>query len=469
MTYATVNPYTNETVATFANATPEEVDAALDTAHESFLVWRDLPVAQRVAVLEQAAEILEENRENYASTITLEMGKISAEAAGEVDICVAMLRYYVEHGEELLTPRFLPAHGYGDTDVQLVNDPMGVIFAVEPWNFPYYQVVRITAPQLTAGNVVVLKHASNVPQCAARMEDLFRKAAVAAGIDESVAQGLLTNLYLPHDQTEHVIANPVVRGVALTGSEKAGGLVASLAAKHLKKSTLELGGADAFIVLDDADVDKAADWAVRGRNWNAGQVCVSSKRLIVVDAVYDRFLARYRAGAARLVAGDPTNPSTTLAPLSSEGAKQTLQRQVDDAVAQGARVEYLAAVPERGAFFPPTLLTGISEDNDAFHTEFFGPVAQLYRAKDEDDAIRIANDSPFGLGGSVFSKDIRHAQQVARKLDTGMVAINHPTIVAADIPFGGVKNSGYGHELIDLGLKEFVNQKVIAVGDIDAL
>ncbi|PLS29851.1 NAD-dependent succinate-semialdehyde dehydrogenase [Bifidobacterium parmae] len=469
MTYATINPYTGETVATFPNATADEVDAALGNAHRAFLAWRDLPVARRVAVLEQAASILEANREDYAATITLEMGKTAAEAAGEIDICVAMLRYYVDHGEELLAPRFLSANGYGDTDVQLVNDPMGVIFAVEPWNFPYYQVVRITAPQLTAGNVVVLKHASNVPQCAARMASLFHLAAEGAGVDEAVAGGLLTNLYLPHDLTEAVIAHPAVRGVALTGSEKAGGLVASLAAKHLKKSTLELGGADAFIVLSDADVDKAADWAVRGRNWNAGQVCVSSKRLIVVDEVYDRFLARYREGAAKLVAGDPNDPKTTLAPLSSAGAKRTLQRQVDEAVAQGAHVEYLADVPETGAFFPPTLLTDVSEDNDAFHTEFFGPVAQLYRAKDEDDAVRIANDSPFGLGGSVFSRDVRHAQQVARRLDTGMVAVNHPTIVAADIPFGGVKNSGYGHELIDLGLKEFVNQKVIAVGDIDAL
>ncbi|NEG95465.1 aldehyde dehydrogenase family protein [Bifidobacterium sp. SMB2] len=459
MTYQTINPYTGQTVKTFPDATEAEADAALKTAHDTFLEWRSRPIADRVAVLAKAAEILQENRSDYAATLTLEMGKITAEAEAEVDLCVGMLRYYVEHGEELLAPRPIPAKGYGDTDVQLVNDPMGVIFAVEPWNFPYYQVVRITAPQATAGNVVVLKHASNVPQSAARMERLFLEAGAP--------EGLLTNLYLPHDLTEHVIASPYVRGVALTGSEKAGGHVASLAAKHLKKSTLELGGADAFIVLDDADVDKAADWAVFGRNWNAGQVCVSSKRLIVTDAVYDRFLARYREGTAKLVAGDPADPKTTLAPLSSAGAVETLKKQVASAVEQGAEVEYLAEVPDQGAFFPPAIVTGITEDNDAFHTEFFGPVAQIYRAKDEDDAVRIANDSPFGLGGSVISNDIHHAQEVARRLDTGMVAINHPTVVAADIPFGGVKNSGYGHELLDLGLKEFVNQKVIAVADID--
>ena len=456
MAYATINPYTEQTIKTFPDATEAEVDAALKTAHATFLEWKAKPISERVAVLAKAAEILKNNRSDYASTLTLEMGKITAEAEAEVDLCVAMLRYYVEHGEELLSPRLLPAKGYGDTDVQLVNDPMGVIFAVEPWNFPYYQVIRITAPQATAGNVVVLKHASNVPQSAARMEQLFLEAGAP--------KGLLTNLYLPHDLTEHVIASPFVRGVALTGSEKAGGHVASLAAKHLKKSTLELGGADAFIVLDDADVEKAADWAVFGRNWNAGQVCISSKRFIVVDAVYDEFVRRYRAEAAKLVPGDPADPKTTLAPLSSAAAKRQVERQVADIVAQGATVEYLVDVPAEGNFFPSTLLTNIPEGSEATRTEIFGPVAQLYRAADEADAIRIANDSPYGLGGSVFTTDIHHAQEIARQLDTGMVTINRASASAPDIPFGGVKNSGYGRELIDLGLKEFVNQKVVING-----
>ncbi|MCD7101615.1 NAD-dependent succinate-semialdehyde dehydrogenase [Pseudoclavibacter sp. 13-3] len=460
MAYATTNPFTGEVVKQFPNATEQEVDAALEQAHETFLGWRETSFEHRAEILANAAQILRDNKREYAEILTLEMGKLIGEAELEVELCAQMLDYYVKFGAEALRPRFLPAAGFGDTDVQLVSDPLGVIFAVEPWNFPYYQVIRITAPQVTAGNVIVLKHASNVPQSALAMVDLFAKAGAP--------EGLLTNLFLPHDQTERVIADPRVRGVALTGSEKAGSIVAGLAAKHLKKSTLELGGADAFIVLEDADVEKAADWAVFGRHWNGGQVCVSSKRLIVVDAVYDTFVARYREGVAKLVAGDPMDPKSTLAPLSSQKAADDLKAQVEQAVADGAKAETLAAdVPAQGAFFQPTILTEIDEDTDAFHTEFFGPVTQLYRAKDEDDAVRIANDSPFGLGGSVFSQDIHRAQDVARRLDTGMVYINQPTGVKADIPFGGVKNSGYGHELIDLGIKEFVNEKVVVVTDID--
>ena len=461
MTYATTNPFTEETVRTFPDATAKQVDDAIAQADRAFQEWKRKPVEERVKVLQAATDILKRDRRDYAQVLTEEMGKLLSEAEAEVDVCIGMLEYYVQHGAALLAPRTLAAHGYGDDDVQVVNDPLGVIFAVEPWNFPYYQVIRIASAQITAGNTVVLKHASNVPQSAARMERLFLEAGAP--------KGLLTNLYLPHSLTEQVIADPRVRGVALTGSEQAGALIAGLAAKHLKKSTLELGGADAFVVLADADVDKAADWAVWGRHWNAGQVCVSSKRLIVVDDVYQRFLQRYREGVAALVAGDPRDPATTLAPMCAIKARDRLAAQVRHAVEQGAHSEVIGApVPDRGAFFRPVLLTDIPRESDAYHTEFFGPVTQLFRAKDEDDAIRIANDSPFGLGGSIFSRDIDHARRLARQLDTGMVYINQPTGVGPDIPFGGVKRSGYGHELIDLGLKEFVNQKVVAVANIDA-
>ncbi|PJM74159.1 succinate-semialdehyde dehydrogenase [Bifidobacterium primatium] len=456
MAYATVNPYTGKTLKTFPTATLEEVDAALETAHAAFGVWKNEPIEERTFILDKAASLLEAERNEYAEMLTTEMGKIMSEAQAEVSVCVAILRYYVEHTKDLLRPRMLLTQGFGETDVHLVNDPTGIIFAVEPWNFPYYQVIRVAAPQLAAGNVVMLKHASNVPQCAALMERLFLEAGAPKGV--------FTNLYLPHDLTEHVIASPYVRGVALTGSEKAGAIIASLAGKHLKKSTLELGGMDAFIVLDDADIQLAAEWAVRGRNRNAGQVCVSSKRFIVVDAVYDEFVRRYRAEAAKLVPGDPADPKTTLAPLSSATAKQQVERQVADIVAQGAKIEYLVDVPKEGNFFPSALLTDIPEGSEATRTEIFGPVAQLYRAKDEADAIRIANDCPYGLGGSVFTSDIHHAQEIARQLDTGMVTINRASASGPDIPFGGVKNSGYGHELIDLGLKEFLNQKVVING-----
>lgn len=410
--------------------------------------------------MQRAADILRENSRQYAEILTLEMGKLIGEAEAEVELSAKILEYYARFGADHIKPRFIKAEGFNDTDVAIVNDPLGVLYAVEPWNFPFYQVIRISAPQLSAGNTIVLKHASNVPQSALAMEELYIKAGAP--------KGLLTNVFASHEASEQILADPRVRGVALTGSEGAGAAIASTAAKNLKKSTLELGGADAFVVLEDAEISKAAKWAAFGRHWNAGQVCVSSKRIIVVDSVYDEFLAAYKAHVTEFVAGDPLDPATTLAPLSSQKAADDLGVQVEAARAEGVTVEIIGKeVPEQGAFYRPTLLTDIPAGSKTAHTEFFGPVSQVYRAKDEEDAIRIANDTPFGLGGSVFSTDIARAQAVARRIDTGMVFINQPTGVKADIPFGGVKNSGYGHELIDLGIKEFVNEKVVVVSDID--
>lgn len=282
-------------------------------------------------------------------------------------------------------------------------------------------------------------------------------------------KGAFQNLYPSHDQINTIIADPRVRGIALTGSEKAGAIVASEAGKALKKCTMELGGADAFIVLNDADLEKAVKWAVFGRHWNGGQVCVSSKRLIVEAGIYDKFLDLYRKGVQKLRMGDPMDPKTTLAPLSSRGAVEGLKKQVAEAKGHGAKVEEIELeMPSKGCFFRPVILTDISASNPARHWEFFGPVTSLYKAKDEQHAIQIANDSPYGLGGSIFTKDEEKGARLARQIDTGMVYINHPTMVKADIPFGGVKNSGFGRELLDLGLKEFVNTKVIGVADIDS-
>lgn len=460
MAYATTNPYTGEVLKTFEDATPEQIEAAIAGAHQAFLKWREESVDTRAALLQKAADSLRENSRRYAEILTLEMGKLIGEAEAEVELSAKILEYYAKFGPAHLAPRYLPAEGFGDTDVALVNEPLGALYAIEPWNFPFYQVIRISAPQLMAGNTIVLKHAANVPQSALAMEQLYR--------DAGAPEGLLTNLFASHDATDRILADPRIRGVALTGSERAGSVVAATAAQHLKKSTLELGGADAFIVLEDADIEKAARWAAFGRHWNAGQVCVSSKRLIVVDSVAEEFMQAYRGHVAELIAGDPMDEATTLAPLSSQKAADDLAAQVEMARGEGVTVEAIGAeVPEQGAFFRPTLLTDIPAGSQTAHTEFFGPVTQLYRAKDEDDAVRIANDSPFGLGGSVFSEDIARAQTVARRIDTGMVYINQPTGVKADIPFGGVKNSGYGHELIDLGIKEFINQKVVVVSDID--
>jgi succinate-semialdehyde dehydrogenase/glutarate-semialdehyde dehydrogenase len=461
MTYQTINPYTNEVVATFPDATKEEVEAAIAAAHEAFLSWRETAFSTRTAFLAKAAELLRADKRRYAELLTLEMGKVIAEAEAEVDLSADILQYYADQGGSLLETVTVPVAYAAEGEVEIVSEPLGVLLSVEPWNFPYYQVVRVAAPQLLAGNTILLKHASNVPQAAAMFDDLFARAGLPAGVFQ--------NLYLPHELTEYVINDPRVRGVALTGSEEAGSIIASYAAKAVKKSTLELGGADAFVVLKDADMDKTVDWAVFGRYWNAGQVCVSAKRIIVVDEVFDEFLEKFRTGVAALKTGDPMDSKTTLAPMSSQGAADKLAGQVTEAVAGGAKAETLGdPVPSVGAFFQPTILTGMDPKNPSYYEEFFGPVAIVIRVKDEAEAIAVANDSPFGLGGSVSTKDTKNGEKVARKIDTGMVYVNHPTMVKADIPFGGVKHSGYGHELTNLGIQEFINKKVIDIVDINA-
>lgn len=461
MAYKTVNPYTAELVKTFPDATDVEVGQAIAKAHDAFLSWRDKSFADRAAVLQKAADILRRDSDSYARLLTLEMGKLISEAKGEVELSAQIFEYYVKNAERLLAPEKLPVGDRAEGEAILVHEPLGVLLAIEPWNFPYYQIARIIAPQLSAGNTILLKHASNVPQSAAAFELLMREAGLP--------HGGFTNLYATRSQIEMIINDPRVHGVALTGSEGAGSVVASQAGQALKKSTMELGGADAFVVLADANMEKTVDWAVFGRHWNGGQVCVSSKRMIVVDEVYDDFLERYTKGVAALKAGDPFEPDTTLAPLSSQAAAEDLKDKIRQAVGHGATAtEVGPSVPNQGAFVQPTILTNIGEDNPARNWEFFGPVSMLFRAKDEDDAVRIANDSPFGLGGSVFTSDAKHGAEVAAKISTGMVFVNHPTMVKADLPFGGVRRSGYGRELLGLGIKEFVNHKLIDVVDIDA-
>jgi len=461
MSYATVNPYTGETLKTFPEATDAEVAAAIASAHSAFLQWRKTSFGERAKILQKAADLLRAGMEEHAALMTLEMGKIIGEARAEVELSARIFEYYAQNAQKLLAPEKLPLRDAAEGEVWVTHEPLGVLLAIEPWNFPYYQIARILAPQLSAGNTMLLKHASNVPQSAARFEKLMHAAGLPAGA--------FINLYPTREQIEMILNDPRVHGVALTGSEEAGGVVASQAAKALKKSTLELGGSDAFVVLADADVDKAVKWAVFGRHWNAGQVCVSSKRIIVADEIYDEFMEKYTKGVAALKAGDPMDPATTLAPLSSQGAADLVRGKIAKAVAAGAKAQQVGPkVPVRGAFVQPTILTGVADANPARLWEFFGPVSMIFRARDDDDAVRIANDTPFGLGGSVFSKDAKHARAVADRIETGMVFVNHPTMVKADIPFGGIKRSGYGRELIGLGIKEFVNHKVTGIVDIDA-
>ncbi len=461
MPYATTNPYTGEVLQTFPNATDAEVQQAITAAHSAFGDWRQTTFAQRAKVMHAAAEILRRDTEEYARRLTLEMGKLLTEARLEVALSADIFDYYAKHAEALLAPEKLPVANPNEGEAVVVCEPLGVLLAIEPWNFPYYQIARIIAPQLSAGNTMLLKHASNVPQSAAAFETLMREAGLP--------DGAFRNLYATRSQVEMILNDPRVHGVALTGSEEAGSVVAAQAGKALKKSTMELGGADAFVVLADADLEKTVKWAVFGRHWNGGQVCVSSKRMIVVDEIYDAFLSAYKVGVAALRAGDPLDPETTLAPLSSQGAADDIRNKLQEAIGHGAKAEEVGPpAPNQGAFVQPTILTEIGEDNPARYWEFFGPISMIFRARDEEDAIRIANDSPFGLGGSVFTADTQRGAAVARKISTGMVFVNHPTMVKADLPFGGVRRSGYGRELIGLGIKEFVNHKLIGVVDIDA-
>lgn len=461
MKFVTTNPYTGEVLKSFPTATEGEIKQAIEKAHNTFLAWRETSFRDRARIMQKAADILRRDIEKYAPILTMEMGKLLSEAKAEVELSARIFEYYAKNAEKLLAPERLPVADPEEGEATLVCEPLGIILAIEPWNFPYYQIARIIAPQLSAGNVILLKHAANVPQSAVAFESLMLEAGLP--------DGAFINLFLDHPHVGVVLNDPRVHGVALTGSEYAGSVVAAEAGKALKKSTMELGGADAFVVLADADLDKTAKWAVFGRHWNGGQVCVSSKRMIIEEPAYDGFMERYVKGVSELRAGDPMDPNTTLAPLSSQKAVDDLKDKIGQAVAHGAKaIEVGPSVPNQGAFLQPTILTDIAEDNPARYWEFFGPVSMIFKAKDEDDAIRIANDSPFGLGGSVFTSNPAHGAEVAKRISTGMVFVNHPTMVKADLPFGGVRRSGYGRELLGLGIKEFVNHKLIDVVDIDA-
>lgn len=456
MAYQSTNPYNGQIIKSFDDIDDAQLESKLTAAQACFdQVWRHKSFAERKAVLSRAAALMRERTQEFAELITLEMGKLIAQSEGEVKLSAAILDYYAEHAESFLAPEKLDT-AKGEAVVE--SSPIGVLFGVEPWNYPYYQIVRFAAPNLMAGNVVMVKHASNVPQCALAFERLLEEAGAPAGA--------YTNLFISKDQVAKVIDDARIRAVALTGSEAAGAVVAQRAGKNLKKSTLELGGSDAFIVLNDADLDNAVKHAVSGRMGNSGQACTASKRFIVVESLADRFLDQFQTALQGFAAGDPMDRKTTLAPLSSKQALETLLGQVDEAVTHGARIVMGGQRIEgqTGAFMQPTILTDIAADNPTYMQEFFGPVALFFRVPDEAAAVALANDSPFGLGGSVFTQDAERGKRVARQIDTGMVFINTAAVSMPDLPFGGVKNSGYGRELSGAGIQEFVNKKLIRVG-----
>ncbi len=458
MSYQSVNPFNGIRGEAFAQMSDDELQIAIARATACFESWRQLSFAERAVVVARAAQLMRSRIDEFAAPVTLEMGKLYAQARGEVSLSADIIDYYAKNAEKFLALELLqPASGAA----QVESTPFGVLFGVEPWNFPYYQLARFAAPNLMAGNVVMVKHAGCVPQCALAFEQLWRDAGAPAGA--------YTNLFISYDQVNRVIDDPRIKGVALTGSVEAGKAVAARAGLNLKKSTMELGGSDAFIVLEDADLEKTVEWAVWGKMNNTGQCCVAAKRFIVVESLADRFLEKFKTALAALSPGDPMDSATTLGPLSTEAALVNLLDQVKRAVAAGATLVMGGARLDRaGAFMQPTILTGITPDNTAFREEFFGPVALFFRVKDEDEAVGLANDSEFGLGGCVFTRDEARGRRVASRIETGMMFVNHPTWTTPDLPFGGIKNSGYGRELSSRGIQEFVNKKLVRVASIDA-
>jgi succinate-semialdehyde dehydrogenase / glutarate-semialdehyde dehydrogenase len=456
--YATTNPYTGERVREFDTLDGAQVDQAVQAAHEAFGRWRRRPIEERAAIVHRAGELLAERRERFARLVTLEMGKLIGDAGQEADLSARILRYYGEAGPTFAEPRAIAT----DAGAALVlHEPLGVLLGIEPWNYPLYQVVRFAGPNLVLGNTILLKHAGSCPQNALALEELFH--------DAGAPEGVYTNMFIETSDVERVIASPLVQGVALTGSDSAGAAVAEIAGRHVKKTVLELGGSDPFIVLDGEHLERTVEAAVRGRLENMGQSCVASKRFLVLSEVYDAFLAGMRDRFAALRPGDPADPGTTFGPLSSERSAQTLMEQVEDAVDKGATVVVGGGRPDLpGAFVEPTILTDVTPDMRAYHEELFGPVAVVHRVADDEAAIALANDSRYGLGGAVFADDPARARRVADAVDSGMVWINSPTGSRPELPFGGIKQSGYGRELADLGMQEFANHKLICAVSPDA-
>jgi succinate-semialdehyde dehydrogenase/glutarate-semialdehyde dehydrogenase len=456
MAIQTVNPFTNKVELTFDEMTEKTVDLLITQSTKAFTSWKETSYEERAQILHKVAALMREKKEHLATLITSEMGKLIAQSEGEILLSAAIFDYYATNAKTFLADKPLePENG----SAYIKSSPIGVILGVEPWNFPFYQVARFAAPNLMVGNTVLVKHASMVPQCALAIEELFKEAGAPNGI--------YTNLFISGKRASALVSDKRIKGVSLTGSEAAGASIAAEAGSYLKKSVLELGGCDAFIILEDADIDKTVEWAVVGRINNNGQSCVASKRFIAVEAIADEFIEKFKEKLSNLIVGDPMDSKTELGPMSSEEAAVTIIDQIRRSVDAGATILLGGTRTDLpGAFVQPTILTDLKPEIPAYYEEIFGPVASFYRVKDESAAIILANDSDFGLGCSIFTKDIERAEKMANQIDAGMVFINHPTWTQADLPFGGTKGSGYGRELSELGIQEFVNKKLIRISGI---
>jgi succinate-semialdehyde dehydrogenase/glutarate-semialdehyde dehydrogenase len=451
--YAVVNPATGETVKTYPTIGDDDLKAAIGRADAAHRAWSASgTVAERAGWIRRVAELHAEQRQRLAEIIVREMGKPIEQALGEVDFSVAIYEYYADNGVSLLADEPITLlDGEGSAIVR--RSSLGVLLGIMPWNYPYYQVARFAGPNLVIGNTILLKHAPQCPESAEAMEQIFHEAGFP--------KDSYINIYATNEQIEWVIADPRVRAVSLTGSERAGAAVAEIAGRNLKKVVLELGGSDPFILLSTDDLDAAVESAVGARLENSGQACNAAKRFIVADELYEPFLEKFTAALTAVKPSDPNSSDTTVGPLSSTIATDRLEDQVRRAVDQGAKL--VAGGDRHGNFFSTTVLTGVTPDNDAYHEEFFGPVAQVYKVGSEEEAVQLANDTPFGLGSYVFTTDHEQALRVADRIEAGMVFVNAVGAEGAELPFGGVKRSGFGRELGRFGADEFVNKKLIRV------
>jgi len=451
----TINPTNGEKLESYTKSGVAQATQIIEESHAAFLQWRLESLEQRAKKVKAIGKALQEHRESFADLMVKEMGKLPEQARQEIDLCVSICDYTAEHGPEALADEERKP-GNGQRGI-VTYSPIGVIYGIQPWNFPAYQVVRYSVANIMAGNSVLLKHAENVTGSGLLLEKIYREA----GLPENVFRTLV----ISHETSDEVIANPLVRGVTLTGSDGAGRKVAMQAAKHLKKTVLELGSNDAYLVLDDADLDVAVDTCVMGRVFNTGQTCVAAKRFVVTEANYEAFKERFVEKMKALKVGDPTQSDTDVGPMARVDLRDELHKQVEESVSKGARILCGGEKPEgEGAFYPVTVLENVEPGQPAYDDELFGPVAALIRAKDDEDAMRIANDSRYGLGGGIISKDVKRATELASKyFDTGMVFINGFGVATPEMPFGGVKDSGYGREHGGFGMHEFVNVKAINV------